>query len=597
MRYRHIFTVELRKTIKVLGLGIGLTLASASPALADHTSALIKEALEAEAEGKVAIKAYEAKFDRADRDLGMISEDNLIVTMSDGTEISVDIYRPSKSGEYPVILAMTPYQKDMPWKVPSDHEAEQGEHQSWELPNPERWVPKGYVLVRADVRGTGESTGKAVFGQQREWQDFYETIEWAGAQNWSNGNVGLNGISYMAMNQWHVADLQPPSLKAILPWEGLADVYRDAWYPGGIASLAFMQAYMPEFYRDHTLRGWKNAATEESFETNHMWKTFYHNLRDEFWESGEPDWSKVTVPMLSAGNWGGWKGAGHLRGNMEGYKQAASTNKQLRVHTGDHQDAYYSEEGFLEQLRFYDRWLLGLKNGWEKQAPVRIAVRNGPKRFDFKWRDEQEWPLARTDYQKLYLDVDDKGNGTFAKTLDSKVETLSYNSPGILLADEVKEPNSSIRFVSAPFETDVEITGEILLNVWMSSTIEDAFPHATLMRVTKDGNDVVTVGRLRASQRALDKAKTTPSRPYHKHTSRDFLTPGEPVELQIEIWPTSMVYPAGSRLMLVLAGDSPMTLMGTPLANRKAKHGVETVHAGDKYKSYLQIPVIPAKKK
>ena len=568
------------------------------PVIADHESALIPQALESEAEGKLALQAYEKAFDRGDKYKGLIFDDNVDLVMPDGVTLSADIFRPDAPGTFPIIMSVTPYQKDMPWRVPPDHEAAQGQYQNWEVPNPERWVPKGFVLVRVDIRGTGLSNGIATIGGQQDWEDFYNAIEWAAKQPWSNGNVGLAGVSYMALNQWHVADLQPPSLKAIIPWEGLADVYRDSSYVGGIYSAAFQNVYLPEFYRDAVLRGWKTAATKETFAQTSAWDVAYNSLVGaDYWKDKIPDWSKVKVPMLSAGNWNGWKGAGHLRGNLEGFKRAASKNKRLRVHTGAHQDAYYSEEGFLEQLRFYDYWLAGIKNGVDKDAPVKLAVRNGPERFDFTWREEQEWPLARTEYKKMYLVASDGPVGALVPKPSKKVTTSSYKSPGLLLAGNVKEDGTSIQFVSPPFEEDTEITGEILLNVWMSSTIEDAFPHVAMFRVTEEGRDVVTIGRLRASQRALDKKRSTPSRPYHTHKQRDLLKPGVPVELKIEISPTSMIYPRGSRLMINLSGDSPATLMATWISSRKAKNGVETVHAGGKFDSYLQIPVIPAENK
>ncbi len=561
-----------------------------------HTSAIIDEAVAADLVGQKMLKDYEQKYERQDQYVGYVIADNIELVMSDGIKLSADVFRPEADGKYPVILTMTPYQKDMPWTVPPDHEAPQGEYQNWESPNPDRWVPKGYVIVRVDVRGSGFSEGKPAGLSGLEWRDFYETIEWAGAQSWSNGNVGLAGISYMAINQWYAAATQPPSLKCIIPWEGLADQYRDSWFVGGILSTAFLYAYVPEFLRDHSLRDWDSNTDYDRFDgINMFWDKFYHNtLQSGHWDDKVPDFSKIVVPLYSVGNWGGWKGAGHLRGNTEGYKFSASEHKRLRIQTGGHQDAYYSEEGFLEQLRFYDRWLLDIDNGWENEAPVKLAVRTGTDRFDFEWRDEQEWPLARTEYQKLYLATPDGKNGMLTPQKKDDEQSLSYNSPGLLLAGNVKEPNSSLNFLTAPFETETEITGEVMANLWLSTTIEDAFPHVTLFKITATGDkEVLTAGRLRASHRALDLEKSTSSRPYHIHGQRQMLTPNEAVELQIEVWPTSMVFEKGSRLLMIVAGDSKATLMATGLTSRKSKFGLETIHMGGQYDSYLQIPVIP----
>lgn len=587
----------LRRCCAAFILGQFAMVMLSSAAHADHTSALTEEAKAADALGRKALIDYEMTYSRQDRYTKTAFDDDVTVTLLDGTKLSADIFRPDAPGRFPVIVSMTPYQKNMPWPVPPDHEAEQGVHQVWELPNPDRWVPKGYVIVRVDARGTGMSDGTADLGSLQEAKDFAEIIEWAAKQPWSNGKIGLSGISYMGMNQWQVAGLQPPSLKAIFPWEGLADQYRDAWFKGGILSTAYMSEWLLEFYRDASLRGWKTASTYETYKRNTFWDIMYHGLDGDYWQARRPDWSKVTVPLYSAGNWGGWKGAGHLRGNLEGFKLAASKHKRLRVHTGDHQDAYYSEEGYLEQLRFFDFWLAGVKNGLDKDPPVKLAVRHGMGRFDFTWRNEMEWPLARTQYKKFFLTGDPSTpSGTFASAIAPVQSTRAYDSPGILLADNKKVPGFQASFVTEPFSEDVEITGEILLNLWLASTEDDAFPHVTLLRVTEEGEDVVTLGRLRASQRKLDPALSTVSRPYHEHRTQELLQRNVPVELQIEIWPTSMIFPKGSRLKLIIAGDSRDSKMGTYIAYRKAKPATETIYMGGQYDSYLQLPIIPARK-
>jgi hypothetical protein len=122
------------------------------------------------------------------------------------------------------------------------------EWMNWETINPQWWVPCGYAAVRVDSRGTGKSPGQYDPWSLAEAIDFYDAIEWATAQPWCNGNIGLLGISYFAINQWFVANLHPPSLKAIIPWEGFADLYRDALFHGGILSL-----FMTNWYTAHML--------------------------------------------------------------------------------------------------------------------------------------------------------------------------------------------------------------------------------------------------------------------------------------------------------------------------------------------------------
>lgn len=561
----------------------------------------VPEAVKANREADELIKQYRLKYGPKE-EYALVLEKNVSIPTRDGTVLKADIFRPKAGGEFPSIMSMTAYMKDRPWPVPKNHEGRPNKYQVWELPDPETWVPWGYALVRVDTRGFGESTAdKPAALNSKEAEDYYDAIEWAARRPWSNGKVGLSGVSYIAINQWYAAAKQPPSLAAIMPWEGLADQYRDTFFRGGIWCHAFATFYIAEFYRDYTVRGWPHKQSGASISNVNIVDFMSHRLDDGFWTDRRPDWSKVTVPLLSAGNWNGWLGAGHLRGNMEGFKRAASPHKRLRVHTGAHQDSYYSQEGFLDQLRFFDCWLKGVSNGWNEEPPVKLAVRHGTERFEFEWRSENEWPIKRTQYKKMYLKAGkDGGRNGFEDELPKEQTSVTYDAPG-----GYTEGDNRAMFVSDPFDEDTEITGEIKLNLWVSSTIDDMNLHAALLVVQPTlhpllhkwygKREVVTVGWLSAQNRELDPALTTPSRPYHRHKRLLPLDNGKPVEMQVEIWPTSMVYREGSRLALVLSSDSPMTMQLSPVGAYRARHAEDTVHTGGKYVSYLQIPVVPPK--
>ena len=162
------------------------------------------------------------------------------VRMDDGVVLRADIYRPVTEGRYPVILSCGPYGKllhfedgyktawdRMVEKHPDVPAGSSNRYQSWEVADPEKWVPEGYACVRVDSRGCGRSPGYVDHWSSRETQDFAACVEWSAEQPWSNGKVGLNGISYYAINQWQVAALQPKGLAAMCIWEGSADFYRD----------------------------------------------------------------------------------------------------------------------------------------------------------------------------------------------------------------------------------------------------------------------------------------------------------------------------------------------------------------------------------
>ncbi len=187
---------------------------------------------------------------------GMRIDWDVPITMDDGLVLRADVFRPVKDGKYPVILSYGPYAKSLAFqdgypsawqrmaeKHPDVTAGSSNLYQSWEVVDPEKWVPHDYACVRVDSRGAGCSPGFIDHFSPRETKDFYDCIEWAGVQPWSSGKVGLNGISYYGINQWHVASLQPPHLAAMCVWEGAADWYRDMTHHGGMLSTFWENWY------------------------------------------------------------------------------------------------------------------------------------------------------------------------------------------------------------------------------------------------------------------------------------------------------------------------------------------------------------------
>lgn len=172
------------------------------------------------------------------------------IPMRDGSHLAANLYQPDGPGQFPVIMSMCPYGKDLHFtefapanptiKAEYAHSQDKGSLLSWETPNPEFWVPQGYVVLRIDERGIGHSPGKLDILSESLKEDYYDAVEWAGTQEWSTGKVGLLGISYLAMSQWAVASLQPPHLTCIIPWEGTVDYYAEFTYPGGMLANGFI---------------------------------------------------------------------------------------------------------------------------------------------------------------------------------------------------------------------------------------------------------------------------------------------------------------------------------------------------------------------
>ncbi|MBO0687009.1 MAG: CocE/NonD family hydrolase, partial [Candidatus Dormibacteraeota bacterium] len=345
---------------------------------------------------------------RSERDGEMLIDYDVPIPMDDGLVLRADVYRPAAEGRYPAILTYGPYAKGLSFqegypaqwrKMVEDHpdvaRGSSNRYQSWEVVDPEKFVPDGYACVRVDSRGAGCSPGYVDVWSPRETQDIYECIEWAARQPWCSGRIGMCGISYYAMNQWQVAGLRPPHLAALVAWEGAADFYRDTAYHGGIR-CKFPATWYPKQVETVQYglgdRARRNPNTGElvtgpqSLSPEEMARNRAdlaadiraHPLDDDWHRGRSADWSKVKVPLLSAANWGG-QGL-HPRGNFEAFTQAASEQKWLEVHGDSHWSLFYTDYGIELQKRFFARFLKGEEASWPDQPRVRLQVRHPGER-------------------------------------------------------------------------------------------------------------------------------------------------------------------------------------------------------------------------
>ena len=545
------------------------------------------------------------------KDYRLIVEKDVKIPLRDGTLLYADVLRPDGGDErFPAIMNIGPYQKDKVWIPPDDLEEKPNEYMAWETANPLWWCPRGYALVRVDTRGTGKSPGKSEPSSYQEGLDSYDVTEWIARQPWCNGNVGCLGISYHAAFQWRLANLQPPSLKAIMPWEGRADQYRDQAYHGGIFAMGFISQWANSTTA-HNLLGRPRAYNPEAFNNNILWEYMRKDLDSEEWRKASAQWDRITVPMYSVGNWGGF--SMHLRGNTEGFMRAASKHKKLRIHTGSHFHPFHAEEARIDQLRWFDYWLKGLDTGIMDEPPVKLEIRTGGETKPYAFRYENEWPIARTQWTKLYFKIDretpNKGEaaeGALVAKQPEATKKITYSAgPGHY---RPVSGRCGFSVETPPMEADTEVTGPIVLNLWVSSTSEDMDIYATIRNIGPDGKDVcevgqrgepvacVTKGWLRASHRKLDPAQSLPYRPYHAHDERWWLTPDEIVECQVEIWPTSMVFRKGHKLRLdITPRDGPASGHFTHYNADYNAGAMNTVYSGGDKLSWLMLPVIPPK--
>ncbi len=543
------------------------------------------------------------------KDYKMIVEKDVWIPLRDGTRVCADIFRPeSNSEKFPVIMSLGPYQKDKLWVPPPDLEEKPNPYMNWETVNPEWWCPRGYAMLRVDTRGSGKSPGKSEPSSYQESLDAYDCIEWVAKQSWCSGKVGTCGISYLAAFQWKVAGLQPPSLKCIIPWEGRADQYRDQAYHGGVFAMGFISNWANRGTA-WALLDKSHTYNPDGFDNNLLWNFMRNSLDSEYWRLCSARWDKIEVPVLSAGNWSGF--GMHLRGNTEAYLCAKSKHKKLRIHSGTHFHAFYSEEGRIDQLRFMDHWLKGIDTGFMDEPPVKLEIRTGgTQRSPFRFEDD--WPIPRTQWTKMYLRIDRQPS---ANPKDAEGELVTAPLPAVATASYGAAAPSrpgkiprGVSFETPPMAEDTEVTGHIVLNVWVSSTNEDMDIFATIRNIDPAGNDVmemgqmgeplqcVTKGWLRASHRKLDAAKSLPYRPYHAHNERWPLKPGEPVECQVEIIATSMVFKKGHKLRLDISpADGVGTQHFTHFSCDYNQGGTSTIHSGGDKPTWLLLPIIPPK--
>jgi uncharacterized protein len=559
------------------------------------------------------------------------------IRIDDGVVLRADVYRPTRDGKFPVILSYGPYAKGLSFQegyksqwsrvikaAPEVLQGSSNKYQNWELVDPEKWVPDGYACVRVDSRGAGRSPGYLDVWSAREGQDLYECVEWAGTRPWSSGKVGINGISYYAMNQWNVGALRPPHLAALCMWEGSSDYYRELCRHGGIL-CDFLSSWHPRQVSSvqHGVgdRGAKSVVTGEPVagpETlpkeelankcaDTPGEAKRHVLCDDYYAARTAEFEKIETPMLSSANWGG---VGlHTRGNFEGWLRSGSKQKWLEVHGDTHFTHFYSRYGEALQKRFFGHFLKGEDTGWSKQPRVSLNIRHPGEKFVL--RAESEWPLARTQWTKYFL----KADGGLGPETPADSTAMSYDTTG-----------DGLTFSTPPLTKSLEITGPVAAKLWVSSETTDADLFLVLRLFDPAGKEVtfigsndprtpVAIGWLRASHRKLDPKKSQPYRPWHAHDEIQPLKPGEPVELDVEIWPTSIVVPPGYRLALSVRGKD-YEVDGTDIALPNAPYPMKgvgpflhidpddrppaifacrnTLHFAPRKQPYLLLPIIPA---
>ncbi|KAF4548662.1 Hypothetical protein D9617_26g078750 [Elsinoe fawcettii] len=573
-----------------------------------------------------------------------IFEQNTAVPLKSGEgPVRVNVYRPNTDAKVPVLVTYGPYGKDIPYsefhaksysEVNPEHKSE---HSAWETPDPAFWTKHGYAVVRADERGLGQSPGLLDTMSRGTSECFFDVVEWCAEQSWSNGKVGLLGISYYAGSQWRVAARNPKGLAAIVPWEGMSDYYRDRCRHGGILSNAFIrfwwnrQVITNQYGRPgrkasnwgpDTLEGDLSEEERAGQRNDQNVDNLNNQFRDQqYYASKEYDMADIKVPLLSVANWGGI--LLHLRGNIEGFVNAGSELKYLRCITGRHDLPFYYKEEVEIQRSFLDAFLKGEdREGWSQKGKlpqVDMVLRKGDVGFNdakaeqaYPRRTENEWPIARTQWTKYYLTPDN----SLTTTQSKDIAKLNYRALGTM------EKPSLIQFTTPAFDEETEITGNIVSRLNVSVTPDPSGPtpseidlFVTLRHISPEGKEVfytgtagdpvpLTKGWLRVSLRKVNDKhyKHREYLPWRDYYSTDVLpvVPGEVYTVDVEVWPTQVVVEKGGKIVFeVASGDtqgSGIFQHNDPVDRSEEKlRGVNHIHFSDKFENYVTLPIIPPK--
>ncbi len=527
----------------------------------------------------------------------VVFEKDVAVTLRDGVTIYVDVFRPAGAERVPVLVAWSPYGKshgtapavtflfDM---LGLDNGALSG-LQKFEGPDPAYWCAQGYAVCNPDPRGIAHSEGdSAMFGRQ-EGEDCHDLIEWLGTQEWCSGKVGMSGTSYLAIAQWFTAAEQPPHLAAINPVEGFSDVYRDLVRRGGMPDIGFAERLQKNSYAGKNRREDILAEVEA------------HPLVDELWEDKTPRYDRVMVPAYVVAS---YSNTLHTAGTFRAWRRIASEEKWLRIHSTQEWPDYYDPANHGDLRRFFDHYLKDEDNGWEQTPRVRYSLLDLAG-GDSEGHEAGEFPPADVASVQYHLDgrsrrlspdapsaevpvaYDVAAPGLASFTLRVDAETVLVGYPKLRLQVEAKDADDMELFVLLQ---KLDAHGSHLKQFTVPNNgamMHDITEHGSTVLRYKGSN-----GRLRVSARHLDEALSTDDVPAHSFDRVEKLSPGEVVDVEIDLLPIGLVLHPGEQLRLVISAKNihgaHMPMTRDYLAQNAGQH---VIHAGGARLSYLQLPV------
>ncbi len=572
----------------------------------------------------------------------IIVEKNLTMRTRDGVALQADVYRPDASGKFPVLVVRTPYDKS----------AEMA------LTEKDFFPSRGYVVVVQDTRGRHSSEGEFV-PFVHEARDGYDTIEWAAGLPCSNGVVGTVGQSYLGLVQYFAAPERPPHLKAMSPVSGPVSYFNNFAYRCGAFELGWVLAYFAFMARDTMMRKGcyeRERAALDQFVSYpdipmaplkrdaymhlplsdwgerlksgapYLAEYLQHGTFDSYWAQTDlrPKFGEVDAPMFHVGSWYDVFQYDTLT-MFSGLRAKARTEQarcaqHLLMGPWAHLLPYsipnskgtgeidFGAEAAIElhtlQLRWFDHFLKGIDNGVMDQAAVRLFVMG-----ENRWRDENEWPLARTRYTKVYLRSGGGANSlggdgalSMAAPGEEPADRYTYDPDnpvpsrggttlgirsGVYDQTEIEKRDDVLVYTGEVLQNDLEVTGPLTMRLFAASSARDTDFTAKLIDLRPDGYaQNIAGGIIRARFReSLD----APS----------LITPEQVYRYEIDLWATCHVFRVGHRLRLEVSSSNFPHFDRNP--NTGHPFGVDaeviaarqTIFHDSRYPSHLVLPVIP----
>jgi uncharacterized protein len=533
------------------------------------------------------------------------------IPMADGTQLAYTVELPAGSGRFPVALAYAGY-------------CEGSDAQCNDATNASALLAAGYAVLGVNIRGTGCSTGTFDAFTDQEWRDGAAAIEWAARQPWSTGHVGMFGDSFPGITQLGVAGLRPPHLDAIAPFQVTTDLYRDVGDPGGITNTGF-GAFWAGFDQPFASYEAGVERTEENDDIGCAGSTLsdlaeegFHNVAlgglqhpydDAFWQAREPgaNASKINVPVFGCLTWQddevSSRGSSYLSGLDPAHTWVVASN-------GYHAQCEISAPQITDELiAFFNRFVKGQSNGFEHTPHVQLwheAIANSAG------DDVPSWVTTFPSYSSIPvrpLALYFGSGGELSLTPPTgAAQPDGYAYPGPALGTEngivfgqhnllwkgEEPPGASVAYTTAPLTRDSEFFGSGSANIWLSSTAPDTDLQITLTEVRPDGQEVyVARGWLRASDRALDPARSTALAPYQADQQADArpLVPGSPTYMRAQLWPFDYVFRKGSSIRLWV--DAPTGETGGWSFDYTKTPAINSIYADAQHPSAIVLGHLP----